>query len=129
MIYALDTHTIAWYLESDPRLSANAEMILDDLTAELLIPTMVLVELHFLYVKQRIKISPAEIEQKFLRTRNCKIYPLDEEVVSQIPTNLDIHDSIIVATGLTYSNVRRQPVTLITKDAKITQSGLIQTLW
>jgi len=57
------------------------------------------------------------------------VHPLDEEVVAKIPTNLDIHDAIIVATALVYRDIRQLPVTLITKDTKISQSGLIQTLW
>lgn len=129
MIYVLDTHAITWYLENDPRLSAGARAILDNLAAELVIPTMVLVELRFLHVKQRIKTSPADVQQKFLQIRNCEIHPLDEDIVSLIPTGLDIHDSIIVATAIFYRDARRQPTTLITKDTKITQSGLIQTLW
>ena len=70
----------------------------------------------------------ADVE-RLITARNCTIYPLNKKVVSQIPTGLDIHDSIIVATALVYRNLRQLPVTLITKDTKITQSGLIQTLW
>jgi hypothetical protein len=35
---------------------------------------------------------------------NCIVYPLDEEVVSRIPTNINIHDAIIAATGLVFKD-------------------------
>ena len=40
MIYVLDTHAIAWFVENDARLSANARLILEDPASELVIPTM-----------------------------------------------------------------------------------------
>lgn len=129
MIYVLDTHTIVWYMATDPRLSPTAEALLDDLTAELMIPTMVLVEVQHLQAKRRFDVNLASVEQQLIAVRNCTIYPLNKKVVSRIPTGLDIHDSIIVASALVYRDIRQQPVTLITKDGKITQSGLIQTLW
>jgi hypothetical protein len=63
-------------------------------------------------------------------SRGMRVFlPLDEQVISMIPTGLDIHDSIIVATAIFYRDMLRQPTTLITKDRAITQSGLIQILW
>jgi hypothetical protein len=76
-----------------------------------------------------ITISPAIIKQKVLQSTNCSTHPLDDEVVAKIPASLDIHDAIIVATALVQRDNRQQGVTLITKDTKIRQSGLIQTLW
>jgi len=129
MIYVLDTHAIVWHVDNDSRLSPAAAAVLDNLAAELVIPTMALVEIRFLYAKGRIKTSPPSVQQRIIAARNCKVHPLDEEVVSQIPTGLNIHDSIIVATALVYRDVFQQPTTLITKDSEISRSGLIQTLW
>ncbi len=128
MIYVLDTHTIVWYLATDPRLSPAAEAVLDNVTAKLVIPTIVLVEVQHLHAKKKFQTGLADVE-RLIAARNCAIHPLNQKVVSQIPTGLDIHDSIIVATALVYHDIRQQPVTLVTKDTKITQSGLIQTLW
>ena len=129
MIYVLDTHAIAWYVDSDPRLSSAANTAIQDPAAELVIPTIVLVELRHLHAKGRITASLALVEQKIVSAGNCKVHPLDEDMVSLIPTGLDIHDSIIVATAIYYRDILRKPVTLITKDNMIAQSGLIQTLW
>lgn len=129
MIYVLDTHAIAWFVEDDARLSANARLILEDPACELVIPTMALVEVQFLHAKGRIKADLASVYQQIANANNCIIYPLDEKVVAKIPTGLDIHDAIITATAIVYRDFFQQPATLITKDNKITQSGLIQTLW
>jgi PIN domain nuclease of toxin-antitoxin system len=129
MIYVLDTHAIVWAIENDPRLSAAAKSVLKNPTSEFVLPTMVLVEIQYLTVKKRFSANLAQVYQQFINSTNCRVYPLDEEVVAKIPTGLDIHDAIITATALVYRDIFQQPVTLITKDAKITQSGLIQTLW
>ena len=129
MIYVLDTHTIAWFVEDDARLSADARLILENPICELVIPTMALVEVQFLHSKRRIKAHRAAVYQQIANANNCTVYPLDEKVVSKIPTGLDIHDAIITATALVYRDLFQQQAVLITKDGKITQSGLIQTLW
>ena len=129
MIYVLDTHAIAWYVDNDQRLSSVADTAIQDLAAELIIPTIALVEIRHLHAKGRITASLALVEQKIISAGNCKVHPLDEDIVSLIPTGLDIHDSIIVATAIYYRDILQQPLTLITRDNMITQSGLIQTLW
>ncbi len=129
MVYVPDTHAIVWFLDKDPRLSPAAKNTLADPNTILIVPTMVLVEITHLYARNRISISPAVVRQKVLQSTNCSVHPLDEDVVAKIPASLDIHDAIIVATALVQRDDRQQAVTLITKDTKITQSGLIQTLW
>ncbi len=129
MIYALDTHAIVWFVENDPRLSAPARTVMRNPANSFVVATMALVEIKFLHSKGRITTDLAGVYQRFINSSNCAIHPLDEDVVSLIPTGLDIHDSIIVATAIFYRDVRQQPTTLITKDGKITRSGLIQTLW
>lgn len=129
MIYVPDTHAIVWFLDRDPRLSPAAKNVLANPHTTLIVPTMVLAEITHLYARGRISISPTVVEQKVLPATNCRVHALDKEVVAMIPGSLDIHDAIIVATALVLRDLRQLPVTLITKDGKITQSGLIQTLW
>ena len=129
MVYLADTHAIVWFLDKDPRPSLAAKNTLLNPNAVLIVPTIVLAEITHLYARGRINISPAVVEQKVFSSTNCKVHSLDKEVVTKMPASLDIHDAIIVATALVYRDVRQQPTTLITKDTKITQSGLIQTLW
>lgn len=129
MVYVTDTHAIVWFLDKDPRLSPAAKNTLADANTVLVVPTIVLAEITHLYGRGRISISPSIVEQQILTSTNCSTHPLDKEVVKKIPSSLDINDAIIVATALVYRDIRQQPATLITKDGKITQSGLIQTLW
>ncbi len=129
MIYVFDTHTLVWYVSDDPRLSSQAQAIMDDPLSNFVVPTMVLVEIQFLNAKKRFATDLSTVYTDFIEAKNCTVYPLNEDVVSQVPTGLDIRDSIITATALVYRDLLKQPVTLITKDGKITQSGLIQTLW
>ncbi len=119
MIYVLDTHAIVWYLATDPRLSPAAEAVLDNLTAELVIPTIVLVEIQHLHAKRKFQPGLADVE-KLIAARNCTVHPLNKKVVTQIPVGLDIHDSIIVATALVYRDILQKPAALVTKDTKIT---------
>jgi hypothetical protein len=60
---------------------------------------------------------------------NCALHPLDEQIASLLPAGLDIHDGIIVATALMHRDHLGQQVSLITRDAEITASGLIPTVW
>jgi hypothetical protein len=46
-----------------------------------------------------------------------------------IPTSLNIHDAIIVATALVYKDILKLPVEIVTKDTEIKTSGLVPTCW
>jgi len=129
MIYVLDTHPLIWFVARDARLSSAAAMVMNASASRFVIPTMTLVEIRHLRAKSRITVDLADVYRDFINVTNCLVYPLDEQVISMIPTGPDIHDSIIVATAIFYRDILRQPATLITKDRAITQSGLVQTLW
>jgi PIN domain nuclease of toxin-antitoxin system len=129
MIYVLDTHAIVWYIEDDPRLSSMAQAVLDDPASEFIISTMSLIEAQFLCAKGRFKTDAAAVYREFIDSTNCIVQQVTEQLVPLIPTNLNIHDAIIVATALFYRDVLQKPITLITKDGEITRSGLVQTLW
>jgi PIN domain nuclease of toxin-antitoxin system len=129
MVYVLDTHPVIWFLEKSPRLSTNAKSVLNDANAELVLPTIALLEIQSLYAKNRIQVSPEDVRHDLISLTNCLIYPLDEQVVSLCPDSLNIHDSIIVGTALVYRDIYKQSISLITKNGEITKSGIIQTLW
>ena len=50
------------------------------------------------------------VSEKILQTKNCLIYPLDEDVVKYIPLNLNIHDSIICATAIVFRDILNREV-------------------
>ena len=129
MVYVLDTHAVVWFLEASSRLGAAARVAMSNPNADLVVPTIVLVEAGFLYSKKRTSVDVGTVQQTLVAAANCVAYPLDEQVVSMIPTSLNIHDAIIVATALVYRNILKLPVEIVTKDNEIKSSGLVPTCW
>lgn len=129
MTYILDTHTLVWFLEANPRLSSAARQALVDPSTKLVVPTIVLAEVAFLYPRKRIAVGLQAVLARLTTTPNCVVYPLDHLVVERLPSQLDIHDAIIVATGLVFRDLLGESTAVITKDAQITNSGLVQVVW
>lgn len=129
MTYIADTHPVVWFLEGNPRLGANARALLANPQTRLVIPTIVLAEIHFLYARRRIGVDVRAVLTSIANAANCVVYPLDQTVVSLLPTNLEIHDAIIVATALVFRDVLGEQVAIITKDREIAASGLVPTVW
>lgn len=59
----------------------------------------------------------------------CTIQPLDIDVVSLLPSTLEIHDAIIVATGLFFKEMLSDDVVVVTKDEEMIKSGIVKTIW
>jgi PIN domain nuclease of toxin-antitoxin system len=129
MTYITDTHALVWLLEGDPQLSPLALQVFSDPDARIVIPTIVLAEIRFLYAHQRIAINLEQVFGYIAQASNALTYPLDELVIEHLPTALRIHDAIIVATGLVFRDVMGEPTCVLTRDARIIASGLIDTKW
>jgi PIN domain nuclease of toxin-antitoxin system len=129
MTYVVDTHALVWFLEGNPRLSMAARNALSDPTAQVVVPTIVLAEITFLYARHRITIDLPHVLAHMASAANCLVYPLDGAVVDHLPTTLNIHDAIIVATAIVFRDVLNESTAVATKDADITASGLINVLW
>lgn len=129
MKYVADTHALVWFLEDNRRLSKPAKAVLLDSSSEIVIPTIVLAETKFLFSKQRINIDLPSLYRRMVAARNCSVYPLDESVIDHMPISLEIHDAIIVGTGLVIEKIFNEEVVVITRDETIGESGLIKTLW
>jgi PIN domain nuclease of toxin-antitoxin system len=129
MTYVVDTHTLVWFLENSPRLGMTAQNALSDTAAQVVVPTIVLAEITFLYARHRIAIDLPHVLAHIASAANCLVYPLDGTVVERLPTSLNIHDAIIVATALVFRDVLSERTAVVTKDADITASGLVDVLW
>jgi PIN domain nuclease of toxin-antitoxin system len=129
MVYVLDTHPLVWFLEKSSRLSPAAKEVMLNPKAELVIPSIVLLEIKFLYAKGRIASAYEDLRRDIINARNFVIYPVDEHIVSLTPTTLNIHDAIIVATTIVYRDVLNLPSALITKDTATQSSGLVDCIW
>ena len=129
MTYVIDTHPLVWFLDGSSRLSTAAQNALADRTAQVVVPTIVLAEVAFLYARHRIAIDLPHVLAHMAGAANCLVYPLDGAVVERLPTTLNIHDAIIVATAFVFRDVLSESTAVVTKDADITASGLINVLW
>ena len=129
MNYVVDTHPLVWHLEGNPRLPRRVADVLAARIHGIVVPSIVIAEAWYLYNRQRIVISPQELQSRILSAANCSVHPLDETVIDLLPAGLEIHDAIIVATALVSRDVLGQPTQLITGDKKITESKLIEVLW
>lgn len=129
MIFVVDTHSLAWFLEGNPKLSSKAKKVLSNPVNSLIIPSIVLAEIKYLYEKKRIKLPFNEVRKKVNDDERCEIYPLDETVLDYLPENLDIHDGIICATTLTLQDTLGEEARRVTKDKEIISLGLVKTTW
>ena len=129
MIYVVDTHALIWFLERNPRLSDEGRSLLRSREATLVIPTICLAELVHLSRRGRTSADLQQLRRKLLAAENCRLCALDEAVVDLLPEGLDIHDAIIVATAIISGKVGGEPVRLLTCDAAIIESGLVETVW
>jgi hypothetical protein len=57
------------------------------------------------------------------------VYPLDEAVLDLLPSRLDIHDAIIVATARLFAEVFGEPTSVITCDRAIVDARIVPTVW
>lgn len=129
MIHVLDTHPLVWFLEASPKLSESARSTLTDAASRIVVPMIVLAEIVYLYDRKRIKVAASEAMDLVGQCENCTFYPLDEAVIERIPTGLDIHDGLIVATALVFKETLGEEVTVVTKDREITESNLVRVEW
>lgn len=129
MTYVTDTHPLIWFLDRNQRLSTNASQAFRDPTAQIVVPTIVLVEIKFLFSRNRVTIDLPTTLNYVANTANCTVAPMDERVVDLLPTTLNIHDAIIVGTALVHHDLLGEQVALITRDAEITASGLAPVVW
>jgi PIN domain nuclease of toxin-antitoxin system len=124
-----DTHPWVWFLTKNPRLSEKAGNALADPANLIIVPSIVMMEIKYLYLHKRISLSFDDTLQKIESCGNILVYPLDIAVASLAPTALDIHDAIIVGAALHAAEEYGLPSFLITLDKAITQSRLVPIIW
>jgi PIN domain nuclease of toxin-antitoxin system len=129
MTYVVDTHALVWFPEGSSRLSTMAQTALTDEAAQVVVPTIVLAEITFLYARHRITINLSQVLAHIANAANCVVYPLDGAVMDRLPTTLNIHDAIIIATALVFRDVLGQNTVVVTRDADMTASGLVTVIW
>ena len=118
-----------WYLSNDPKLSKTALSRLEDSGVRIIIPVIVLAEVKHLFSRRKISVSMEVILERIAEDDRCMVYPFDLSCLEALPTDLDLHDGMIVATALALKAHFDPEVFVITKDQAIKGSGLIPVLW
>jgi PIN domain nuclease of toxin-antitoxin system len=131
--YVTDTHAFVWHLQSSPQLSEPAATVFRAADAgknEILVPSIVLVEL--VYLAERGRIQSMLVNQAFDvladGSINYRVVPLDTKTVRALqsidPAKIpEMPDRIIAATA------KQLNVSLITRDHQIAKSGFVVTVW
>ncbi len=127
--FVLDTHALVWYLDGDKRLSVAAEAAMDDPSASLVIPTIVLAEVRYLFGRGRIPISFGDVVAAIEGDARCVVYPFDFACVEAIDERLNLHDAIITATAVVFRDSVDSSTALVTRDEEIRDSSVVKTLW
>lgn len=124
-----DTHPWIWFLTANPRLSPKAKASLSDPSNLIIVPSIVILEIKYLYSRKRITLSFVDTLDQIETANNIIPHPLDASVATFAPTILDIHDAIVVETALYFSDEFGQAASLVTADSTISQSGLVSIIW
>lgn len=130
--YVLDTHTLIWYLESNPRLGARAKTLIDDPASDLVLPIIALAEAVFIVERGKTSIPNSRtLLERVDADARIAIYPPDRAVLDKtleldgIP---EMHDRQIAATALLLADQGHTSL-LITKDTDLTASPAVETVW
>ncbi len=130
--YVTDTQSLLWYFANDRRLPRSAKAAFkaaEEGRAQILIPSIALVEAIFLLQRQRV--SKATVSQLLDLSEeadaNLYIVPLDMMVIHAVldfgPAAVtELPDRIIAATA------RAMGIPLITTDTAIAESGLVKVV-
>jgi PIN domain nuclease of toxin-antitoxin system len=126
--YLLDTHAFLWAATDDARLSSKAARAIASTPYEqLAISDVSLQEVGLLLESGRISFngSPSAVLGSLLD--HVTVLPISLEIALSAPAlklpHGDQFDRIITATAKAHS------LTLVTRDANITDSGVVSTLW
>lgn len=126
--YVTDTMAIVSYV-GKRRLPPSTKQMFQNADAglvQILIPSVVFFEIHYLFERNRIDISPKDILQHIQNHQSFLKQDLTFEIVSksfQIDDIPELHDRLIGGTAHYFD------VELITNDPLIQASQFVKTIW
>lgn len=129
MRYVVDTHTLLWHIGNDRRLGPNARHILNDPNVNLIVPVLVLAEAKHAADRKRVAVPFETVLQVVIESSRIHVFSLDISTVGYLSSELDIHDSIIVATARFCQDFFGEEISILTNDIAITQSNLVPVVW
>lgn len=77
MYIVTDTHPWVWFFTASPRLSQKAKSILSDPSNLIILPSIVMMEIKYLYQHKRITLFFEEALQQVETSENILLHPLD----------------------------------------------------
>jgi hypothetical protein len=104
---------------------------LDNPSSQLVVPAIVIAEALFIIERGKAVATPQHLWSLVIDYANVSLYPLDLEVLQETESLTvipEIHDRQIVATALVLRDPETETV-ILTRDEKITSSGVVKTLW
>jgi len=125
--YVVDSHVLGAYLLDElPKRSDQIFKEAEHEKATLIIPSIVVAELIYVFEKAKFTSKIWEMFEKLDAYPSFTINPLDESLLKIIPDIKleELHDRITVATCI-YTKAKA----LITKDQQIRSSKLVQTIY
>jgi PIN domain nuclease of toxin-antitoxin system len=131
--HLLDAHTLVWFLIGSPRLGLSARAVLEDPSSDLYLPVTALAEACWMVEKGRAPSIPSVTALLDAQDADGRvtIVPLDRAILElslTLTPIAEMHDRQIVATAL-HLAATGSPVALLTRDANITASGVVATVW
>ncbi len=131
-IHVLDTHTLIWHLEGNPKLGNSARATLDDQNSRLVLPVIALEEAVDIVRKGRTSLnSVSELLQDVFDDTRIEIESLTVDILLESQNALvvpEMHDRLITATALSLEKQGFQ-VAMLTKDPDIIASSLVKIIW
>lgn len=127
--YVLDTHAFVLSIAAPKRLGREAARIMRRVERgqdEALLPAVAAAEIALLHDLGRIDIGVAELKAALADSPGVRFWPLD---LAQVETFATLHavrdpfDRLIVSAALATG------ARLISKDAALAESGLVQVVW
>ncbi|MBI5788391.1 MAG: PIN domain-containing protein [Candidatus Schekmanbacteria bacterium] len=125
MTYIVDTRIFIWFLDKNKRLKPAYHQLLTDRNNNFVFSAIVLAEIKHLIAIRRINADYERVIEYLSQSENGIIYPVDEDVVEEMPEGFNIHDALIIATGLVYRNILREEVKILTEDREIIESNIL----
>lgn len=125
----VDTHALWWYLTSPKRLTAAANAVFrlaETGNATIVVPAITVAEFYFLSVKLGQPVAPSRLFALLTSVGAIELSDLGQaqlEKLDGFPEIPEMHDRLIAAEAA----VLDAPV--LTRDARLTASPQIETIW
>lgn len=125
----LDTHALVWFLTKHPNISEKALKLILQENYRKIIPVIVLCEINYLHQRKRFALSVSNVMSLIEETNSFEVAAHEQEQIDYLLPELEIHDSLIVATACYYQKVLGYDVAIISKDEQIIKYSPVSIVW